>query len=147
MILRPDGLPADLATQPLTAAQVQWFIEGHALMRHVADLHIAGVSLRCRACYKAGLDDTVKVLAEPECQRYVVTCAHQGERRLPAASIVRDTGQLLHEQGWMLKCARRCAALGRHDGVRGENGQQESAWHVLCGCTDRVYHTAGAGRA
>lgn len=127
----------------MTAQQVQWFTMGHALMRHVSDLHTVGVTLYCKHCYRQGLDDRVTVRPEPEHWRYMVTCAHKGERPVPA-DLITETDQLLNDQGWSLKCARKCATLGHDEGLVGNNDSQSHTLRVTCACTERIYRMAPA---
>ena len=142
MIVRPDGRSARLETLALTTEQLRWFLNGHAFLRHLADLSTVRLGCFCWACYRTGMLEAVSAVSQPEQMRYLVSCAHAGQRPLPAGE-VGETDALLATQGWALKCTHRCAILGQHDGVEGFNDPTSDTLAVRCGCTERLHRLSG----
>ena len=56
---------------------------------------------------------------------------------------IRSVDELLFRLGWSFKCVGKCAALGMHDGVKGDNDPAGNELKLTCGCTDRIYREPG----
>ncbi len=132
----PPGVTSPLAVWPMAQAQVRWFLNGKAFLRHLADLGSVRLAAYCQTCYTQGLADDV-MAAKTDTGDYVLRCAHR--QRTVTASSVRSTDDLLARLGWSLRCAGLCAQRGMFDGVEGFNDPNAHTVSIRCGCTDRRY--------
>ena len=143
VILSPDGRSlADRTTQPMTAAQVKWFLDADAFLQHVPHLWTLSLKLFCLRCWKKGLNDSVKVTFDESHQTYRAACeCAKVAGRLPRAEIQTfATDELLTRLGWSLACTNRCAKdAGLSDGVEANNDQTSQTLSIRCGCTVRQY--------
>lgn len=122
-------------TLELSRAQVRWFLNGKAFLRHLHDLGQVKIAAYCQVCYEKGRPDAV--WGRPRNGSFVVGCGHC-EYWLNW-DLVTDTDTLLRRMGWSLRCAGDCEKLGMYDGVQGNNDPQRGTVEVSCGCTDRKY--------
>lgn len=157
MIIRPDGNLARKQIYAMSARQVTWFIDPEALLRHLGDLGSVHVAAYCQHCYERGLPEDVTATFDPEKREWTVRCAcadyppikDNGNGPMTIRKPLSDgttelikvhsVDELLFRLGWSFKCAAKCAALGMHDGIEGNNDPQTHTLKVSCGCTERFY--------
>ena len=142
VILAPDGRSmAGRVTQPMTHAQLRWFLDADAFLQAVPHLWTLSLKLFCLRCWKHGLNDAIRVTFDDSSQTYRAACeCAKVPGRLPRAEIVKpaDTTALLQRLGWSLACTQ-CAKKGLADGVEASNDQMGQTLTIRCGCTERVY--------
>lgn len=146
MILSMDGRTLARRTiQPMTAAQVKWFMDGPTFLARAGDLYALHLAIVCQGCQTRGLTTAVKVVNVPNRQVWLITCEHRGTLQLPYDGTPRVTDELLAKIGWTLRCTQ-CAKKHIADGVEGGNGLDDTKLTVNCGCTERVYQMPTVGR-
>lgn len=164
MILRPDGILAKRNVLAMSQRQVGWFMDPHALLRHLSDLGSVKVAAYCVHCYERGLPEDVSAVFNPESRQWTVHCScadyppikDRGDGPMtidkPNADgtseriVIRSVDELLIRLGWSFRCAGDCSRLGLADGVEGGNDERNHTLSVKCGCTERIYLSPRAAR-
>ncbi len=144
VILAADGSSLlDKTVLPMTAAQLAWFLDADRFMQHVPHLWSLNVRLFCLRCWKAKVDDSVRVSFNDSAQTYTAHCECSKVAGVLPRQAIKDlsgTDELLRKLGWSLACTARCShEPGMGDGVEAANDPQGRVYSIRCGCTERRY--------
>lgn len=131
--------------QPLTVAQVKWFMHGPTFLQNARDLYAIHLAILCQGCKARGLKGDVTVTDDPAKLVYRIACEHRGVLQLPYEGTPKVTDELLAKIGWTLRCTQ-CARKNLLDGVEGGNGADDASLTIKCGCTERIYQMPAAAR-